>query len=216
MENKGFFSRLFSATKSLFLNGLFAILPFAATIFFITFAYNFMTRWLAPLRRLEPTILQQIPGSEFILFIIFIMLVGILLRFLIIHPIIHWGEKIIRKIPIINSVYSGAKTLVDFFNFPDATNVERKVVLIKYPKNEYYNIAFLLGTAANTFEPLIPEDQRKPEEYFKVFMPNTPNPSSGYFFILPKSELIETNISFEEAIKTIVSCGLIAPESLKR
>lgn len=209
MKNEKF--NFFSFIKSIFLNGLLAIFPFGITVICLTFTYNLMAKWLAPIKTIEPTLLQTIPGSEFFIFILFIMFIGILLKFLIIGPIIHYFEKVVSKIPIINSIYSGAKILGNFFNSPTERNVERKVVLIRYPRDKYYNIAFLLGTASGNFDKLIDCD----EEYFKVFMPNTPNPSSGYFFILPKSEIIETNITFEEAIKTIVSCGLITPESIK-
>ncbi len=215
-ENKNPIRRTISGIKTLFLNGLFTILPIAVTFFILHWTYTTLARWLYPLRVMEPQILQKIPGSEFIIITLIIIFFGILLKIFIVAPLIHYFERIIAKIPIINSIYSAAKTLVDFFNVPDPSSIERKVVLIRYPNQKFYNIAFLLGSAKESFQNLIPPDKRvEGEEYVKIFMPNSPNPSSGYFFILPKSETIETNISFEEAIKTVVSCGLITPESIK-
>lgn len=181
------------------------------------FIYSTAARWLIPLRELEPRLLQKIPGSEFVIITIFIILAGLLVRLFILEPIIHWGERLINKIPFIRTVYKSSKILVDFFNVPDPTTVKRKVVLIEYPRKGSYNIAFLFESADDSFAKIIPEAHKQNgRKYFKVFMPNSPNPTSGYFFILPEDEIIHTNMSFEEAIRTVVSCGLITPESLKR
>jgi uncharacterized membrane protein len=107
-------------------------------------------------------------------------------------------------------VYSGIKTVVDFLNVPRHPEFKRKVVLIAYPQQHTYSLAFLTGTAQESFEPLIPLSQRGDKRYVKVFMPTT-HLTVGYFFIIPEDEVIYTDISFEEAIKSIVSCGLINP-----
>jgi uncharacterized membrane protein len=145
-----------------------------------------------------------------VIFIIF--LIGIFVKIFVITPLVHSAERIISKIPFINSIYSAAKALVDFFNIPESEHFSRKVVLIPYPRPDSYAIAFLLGSA-NSFKQLLPE--KDDQERFRVFMPTSPTPGTGFFFVLPKSEIIDTDITFEEAIKLIVSCGLIAPESLK-
>ena len=208
--------RILSTIKSLFLSGLFAVFPAAITILLITFTYGMIANWLKPLKNMSPLYIQKIPGAEIIIITILLIFVGILLKILDISPIIHHFEKIISKIPIINSIYSSSQTLINFFNVPDPVKAKRKVVLIQFPNENFYNIAFLLGSATD-MQKLIPTEKQKPDaEYVKVFMPNSPNPSSGYFFILPKSETIETKITFEEAIKTVVSCGLITPKSLRK
>ena len=203
--------------KSLFLNGLFTILPIAATIFFLHFTYNLVGNWLLPLRKIEPLFLQKIPGAEILIAIVAILVIGFLVKFLIITPIIHHFEKIINKIPLIRTVYSSAKTLVDFFNYPAPAQMTKRVILIEFPKKGYFNIAFLLESAQNDFQKLLPSSASTPEKkFYKVFMPNSPNPTSGYFLILCEDEIIETDITFEEAIKAVVSCGLITPDTLKR
>ena len=209
------FKRLFSFCKSLFFNGLFTLLPITATIFFATFTYNLVVRWLKPLKHIEPEFLLRIPGSEFVLVILFIMLVGILLRIFIITPIIHYFEKLIDKIPLIRTVYSASKTIVDFFNIPDKQKVQKKVVLIEFPRKNSYALGFLLETSKDSFQSLIPKNRQNAEEYVKVFLPSSPAPTTGYFLIIPKEDIILTDISFEEAIKAIVSCGLITPKSIK-
>jgi uncharacterized membrane protein len=210
------FKRMTSKLKSLFLSGLFTILPIILTVFVVTFTYELLSRWLKPLQKIQPLLLKKIPGSEIVIITILIIVLGILLKFLLISPLVKAIEAFIGKIPIVRTIYSSSKTLVDFFNVPDPTTVKRKVILIEFPRKGLYNIAFLLESATDGFEKLIPEKDKTPgEKYYKVFMPNSPNPTSGYFLIIPEHEITHTNMTFEEAIKTVVSCGLITPESLK-
>jgi uncharacterized membrane protein len=209
MNNDSFFSRV----KTLFFNGLFTILPLVVTIYVINFAVNLLRNWLAPLRKVEPVWLQKIPGSEIVVIFLLIIVAGVILRFFIVRPLVHYFESLIARIPIIKSIYSAAKSLASFFDIPEKSDIKRKVVLVEFPLPNYYNIAFLLGSAADNFQQCLPESQKQGEEHVRVFMPNTPNPSTGYFFVIPKSKIIETEISFEEAIKTIASCGLITPKS---
>lgn len=210
----------FTHIKSLFLSGLFTIIPIAATIFFINFAYHLVSKIAVPLRAIEPYFLQQFPGSEFIIVMLIIIGIGVLLKMFIAHTLLHYFERLIIKIPFVRIIYSSSKILVDFFKLSDKkTTMERKVVLIHYPRKGQFHMAFLLESADATYAKLIPKEQRYAEpheKFYKVFMPHSPNPTTGYFFILPESDIIHTDISFEEAIKTLVSCGLITPESLKQ
>lgn len=212
--------RLYDFIKSVFLAGLFTLIPIAATLFFINFLYNFVSRALAPLYKIEPLFLRAIPGSQFIIATLFIFTVGFILKVLIVHQIVHYFERLIARIPLVRIVYSSAKILVDFFKMPTSGPLaqDRKVVLIPYPKRGQYHIAFLLESAENTYQPMIPDSFKEypTERYVKVFMPNSPNPATGYFFIMSEDEVIPTTISFEEAMKALVSCGLITPESLKK
>ena len=211
-----FFRKIVSHIKSLFLSGLFTILPVIATVFIVTFTYAFIANWLVPLRRLQPLYLQKIPGFEFVIVTVFILTIGFLLKLFFITPIVHWFENLIKKIPVIRTIYSSSKILVNFFNVPDPASKKRKVILIEFPRKGLFNIAFLLEPATNSFQKLIPSDKISPgKTYYKVLMPNSPNPTSGYFLIVSEDEIIPTNLTFEEAIKAIVSCGLITPESLK-
>ncbi|MFA6527149.1 MAG: DUF502 domain-containing protein [Candidatus Babeliales bacterium] len=212
-------THFFAHLKSLFLSGLFTMIPIAATLFFINFAYHLVSRIILPLRTLEPAFLQQVPGSEFVLVMLMIVVFGILLKIFIAHTVLHYLEYLIVKIPLVRIIYSSSKILVDFFKLSDKKKaMERKVVLIHYPRKGQFHLAFLLESAEQTYQKLIPEHQRyatPDEKFYKVFMPHSPNPTTGFFFILPESDIIHTDISFEEAIKTLISCGLTTPESIK-
>ena len=207
--------------KSLFLNGLVTLLPITATIFFVSFTYKLLMRWLLPLRRFLPEVLSTIPAIEIVLFIGAVMVVGAFLKFFVVLPIIHWFEKLIIKIPLVRTVYSSAKTVVDFFNVSQqAEKTMQKVVLVEYPRKHIYSIGFLLEADSSYYQALI--DQHESPQgssgggVVKVFVPSSPNPTTGYFLLMPRSELIFTDITFEEAIKVVVSCGLITPDSLQR
>lgn len=204
-----------SFTKSMFFNGLFTLLPITATIFFVSFTFNLLGHWFSPLKKIEPIFLQKVPGIEIIIVTLFILLIGALVKFLIITPIIHHFEKIIDKIPLIRTIYSSAKILGDFFRVSSPNSQNKKVVLVEFPKKGTFNMAFLLESAEDNFGKII-KNKYEDKKYFKVFMPNSPNPSTGFFLVLPEEDIIDTNITFEEAIKAIVSCGLITPETLKR
>lgn len=217
MAGINFIKKTLSFFKSLFLSGLFMILPIAFTVFFVSFAYNFIYRILGPLRTLSPDFLKQIPGAEFILATLIILSIGVILKIVIVNSVVHYFEELIARIPLVRIVYSSAKILVNFFKVQKAVPSSKKVVLIQYPRERNFHIAFLLESAQGSYQEAIPERFKKHpnEEYVKVFMPNSPNPTTGYFFILPKDEIVETSITFEEAIKATVSCGLITPDSLK-
>lgn len=204
-------SQLYKNVRSLFLHGFFTLFPLAATIFIVHFSYTLVASWLAPLQRLIPQWLACVPGAEFFIVIVGIFCIGAVLKFFIMLPVIHRIERFIKQIPIIRIVYSSSKILVDFFNVPNPATSEQKVVLIEFPRPGYYNIAFLLESAENTFQKLLPDTDRR---YYKVFMPTAPNPTSGFFLIVSSDKIIDTQISFEEAIKTVVSCGIHTPESL--
>lgn len=212
-------AHVLSVVKSLFLSGLFTIIPIAATLFFISFMYGLISRCIKPIYELEPVFLKAIPGFEFIIVTVFIIGLGVILKGFLIHRVVHYVDALLARIPFIRIVYSSSKILVDFFKMPNSKEaIKRKVVLIPYPKKGQYHLAFLLEDAVDSYEKIIPDDFRNfpGERYVKIFMPHSPNPTSGFFFIMAEDEIIHTDISFEEAIKTLVSCGLITPESLKK
>ncbi len=211
-----FLERSYSFIKTIFLSGLFTIIPIAFTLFFINFAYGFVYKILTPLRQLESVFLQNIPGFEFIIATALILTLGIILKFFLVHWFMHYIDQIIEKIPLVRIVYSSAKILVNFFQInKKITPMAKKVVLIQYPREKNYHIAFLLESVDDTYGLILPKTSSN-ERYYKVFMPHSPSPMTGYFFILPECDIIHTDITFEEAIRSIVSCGLITPESLKK
>ncbi len=199
---------VFDFLRRLFLNGLFALLPLTVTFWVLRFLYRTSLHMLEPLRALEPIWLQNIPGSEFYLVGIFLLFIGLLAHFLIITPLLHTLEKIIHKIPLARIVYASVKTMVDFFDAPRHPEFKRKVVLVEYPTKNMYKIAFLLGEV-DDIGALVSGEQKM----MKIFMP-TSHITTGFMLFVPESQLITTNISFEDAIKMTISCGVIHPKNV--
>ncbi len=200
----------FDFLKRLFLNGLFTLLPVTVTFWVLRFLYRTSLHMLEPLRALEPVWLQHIPGAELYLVAVFLLMIGLLAHFLIITPLVHLLEKIIHKIPLARIVYASVKTMVDFFDAPRHPEFKRKVVLVEYPAKNMYKIAFLLGEV-DDIGALIPSAQGK--KMVKVFMP-TSHITTGFMLFVLESQLIVTNISFEDAIKMTISCGVIHPKNI--
>lgn len=205
------YKQIVNGIRNFFLEGLFTLLPLTVSFWALRFLYGTSITILAPLRQMEPFWLQQIPGSEFLLISLFILSIGLLGHFLIINPIIHYIEKIIHKIPLIRIIYGSVKTMVEFFDAPRHSEFKRKVVLISYPDSSTFKVAFLLGEA-NDFGQLINPGQAEP--MMKVFMP-TSHITTGFTLFLPSSRIIATDISFEDAIKMMISCGVIHPKKIK-
>lgn len=196
--------------QSLFLSGFFAIFPLTVTIAAITFFYSLCKSLLAPIRSIEPEILQSIPGSEFILVVAAVLIIGILVNYVVVQPLIHKIEYIFSKIPFINSIHSALHAVISFFKTQeDLPEEERKVILLPFSEPNLYHIAFSIGSNRG-YE----KYSTNPEPLIKVFVPTSPVPGHGFFLIVPRTSIIETKLSFEEAMKIIVSCGLISPELL--
>ena len=171
---------------SLFLSGLFTILPLTFTVVFLNFSFKLLIKWLEPIRMIEPNFIKHIPYSEVFLTILSIFLIGIILKVFILKRIIHAIEKLIYKIPLIRPIYKGLKQMVDSFYSDKKTASFTNVVLIEFPRKEIYSIGFSTGELP---EELSPE---KNQPYLNVFIPTSPNPTTGFYLIVPEKDLLKT------------------------
>lgn len=192
--------------KSIFLSGLFTILPLTLTLILFKASFNIIRGWIQPISKIEPKFLHNVAYSEFILVILFIFILGIILKFFVLKKIIHWiEEKIFFKVPLLRSVYSGIKQLVHALTQQDQLSFN-KVVLVEFPTPGTYSIGFLTGE----FLSVIPD-----KEYimhYNVFIPTTPNPTTGFFVIVPKEKFSEIDLTRQEAMAIIISGGIIKPD----
>lgn len=192
---------------SIFLNGLFTLLPLTLTIALFRFSFKLLKGWLQPVERLiERTFLIDIPHSEILIVILFIFLVGLILHFFFLKQLIHGAEELIFRIPLVRPVYSGIKQLVSAFNVKEETLTIKRVVLIEFPRNGIYSVGFLTGELPLELSP------NKEHKYFNVFIPTTPNPTTGFYIILPEHQLIEVDLTRQEGMSLIISGGIILPE----
>jgi uncharacterized membrane protein len=191
---------------SLFLTGLFALLPITLTIAIFTLTFRVIHGWLEPLKQLN--ILPATPYSEVIIALIIIFSAGILYNLFILKPIIHALENLFFKLPLIRTVYSGIKKLVEAFSFQDKASFT-KVVMIEFPRPGIYSIGFL----ANQFDQTKDLDQEK--IFYSIFIPTTPNPTSGFLIIVPEEQILTLDMSRQEAMAMIISGGIIQPDTIK-
>ena len=137
-----------------------------------------------------------------------IFFVGVILRVLVLRSIIHSTENLIAKIPLVRPVYSGIKQLVQALGVQDKRSF-KKVVLIEFPRHGMYSLGFLTSELVSQLSP----DQE--QKYFSIFVPTTPNPTSGYFVVLPEDAIKIVDLSHQEAMALIISGGIIQPDRFK-
>lgn len=194
--------------QSIFLNGLLSILPFTLTIALFTFCYRVINNWLTPVYNVEPKYLQSIPGSHIVIVLFVIFLVGLLIKYFFLGPIIHFLEAVFFKIPLMKQVYGGIKQLVHAFNIQDELAF-KKIVMVPFPTQQSYCIGFL------TSEMPYQVTQFSSEKFFNIFIPTTPNPTSGFLLQVAEKDVIVINLTRQEAMSLIISGGIIQPERFK-
>lgn len=191
------------------LAGLVVWLPILITMGVLRFIIDLLDKTLALIPKdyqPEHLIGHYIPGFGVILSLIILLVTGIVATNYFGERLVIWGESILSRIPLVRSIY---KTVKQVINTLLSTNSEafRKVVLIEYPRNGLWSMAFLTGTANKEF------NDKTSEELISVFIPTTPNPTSGFLIMLPKREVVEISMSIDEALKYIISLGVMPPAS---
>ena len=149
----------------------------------------------------------NIPGLEFLIAFIIITLIGMISLTFIGRTLLAFGQRILNKIPILRTIYNGVGQLTK--NFTSGNNKSKKIVLVEYPRKGLWSIGF--ATGANKGE--IASKKGKGKKLINVFIPTTPNPTSGFLLIVPNKDLIYLDMNFEEASKFIMSAGSINPGS---
>lgn len=194
--------------KKIFFTGIAVLIPIGVTLYIFFFLISVMDNILAIMpEHLHPDALIgfHIPGLGVIVTLILTMLVGLITKSYFGKKIIDWGEGLFNKIPIIRNVYQPTKQLVDSLFSGGVKNFNR-VVLIEFPRKGVYTIAFVTGIAKGEVRDIIEE------ECINVYVPTTPNPTSGYFIVVPEKEVINLNMTVEEAFRMIISIGLVVPD----
>jgi uncharacterized membrane protein len=202
-----FFSTVFSYIGSLFLKGLFALLPPILTIALISFSFKVVQRWLKPILQFLPHWLIDIPCIEIITVFCLILLLGFILNYFFIAQIARYLESLIDKIPFIKQIYTSMKQVVVALGAQD-DGTFKEVVLVKFPHHGSYALGFLTGS--------FPLNLHAEQRYFNVFVPASPNPTSGFFLVVAENEFIVVDLTRQEAMKLIISGGVMTPERFKK
>ncbi len=189
--------------RNSFITGLIVSIPLGITIFFLRFVFNFFDGMLrTPVRLITG---RDIPGLGMAVSFILIFLVGLLATNILGKRIIATGEYIIERTPLAGSVYTTVKQIVDTFVKSEATPF-RDVCLIEWPRREMYCIAFVTGDTPRCVSPGGEDD------LINIFIPTTPNPTSGFLVFLPRKDVVFLDIPVEEGLKMVVSGGILSPE----
>lgn len=187
--------------------GLLVWVPLVITIVVVRALVDFMDRsllLLPPAWRPEALLGYPIPGLGLVLTVSVVFVTGLLAANIFGRRIVAAWEALLSRIPLVRHIYGAVKQVAETI-FASNGEAFRKVLLIEYPRRGIWTLAFQTGTASG-------EIQRRTEaEVITVFVPTTPNPTSGFIMMVPKNEVMELSMSVEDALKLVVSLGVVAP-----
>jgi uncharacterized membrane protein len=193
--------------KRYFLTGLLIWVPLAITAWVLSLIISTMDQSLLLLpTAIHPQTLLgfNVPGAGAILTLGIILVTGLVTANFIGQKLVLWWERLLARIPVVNSVYHSVKQVSDTL-FSSSGQAFRKALLIEYPRQGSWTIAFLTGKPGGDVV------NHLGSEFVSVYVPTTPNPTSGFFLMLAKSEVTELDMSVDEALKYIISMGVVAP-----
>lgn len=195
--------------RSYLLTGLIVWLPILVTMGVLNFIFNLLDSTLKLIPKAyqpEQLLGVHIPGFGVILSLLILWCTGLFATNFFGQRLVAWGESLLSKVPLVRSIYTAVKQVI---NTVLSSNSEafRKVLLIEYPRKGLWSIAFQTG-------PVSPEiNEQSQEELLSLFIPTTPNPTSGFMIMVPKKEVRELNMSIDEALKCIISLGVMQSNS---
>ncbi|MEK9803273.1 MAG: DUF502 domain-containing protein [Curvibacter sp.] len=146
----------------------------------------------------------HIPGLGVLFALVVVLLIGALASNIIGNQLVDWWHALLHRIPVVRSIYSGVKQVSDTL-FSEKGNAFRKALLVQWPREGMWTVAFLTGTPGGDIA------NHLQGEYLSVYVPTTPNPTGGYFVMLRKSDCIELAMSVDEALTYVISMGVIVP-----
>ncbi|MEC5215894.1 putative membrane protein [Actimicrobium sp. GrIS 1.19] len=194
--------------RKYFVTGLLILVPLAITLWVVNLIVGTMDQSLLLLPgnwRPKALFGFDIPGLGSILTLLIILVTGIATRNFVGNRVVQWWELILKRIPVVNSIYSSVKQVSDTL-LSSSGNAFRKAVLVEYPRRDCWTIAFLTGTPGGDVKNHLVGD------FISIYVPTTPNPTSGFFLMVPRAETIELDMTVDAALKYIVSMGVVAPE----
>jgi len=199
---------MIAAIRKYLLSGLLVWLPVIVTIFVIKFLFDLLSKSLLLLPPdLQPDRLIgfHVPGIGVILTLLVIFLTGLFAANFIGRRLVQLGDAIMTHIPLVRSVYTGVKQVTETLFKPGGQSF-RKVLLVEYPCPGVWSMAFQTGEVTNDIENVLGS-----EKMVSYFIPTTPNPTSGFLMMAPKSRVKELDISVDQALKFVISLGVVQP-----
>lgn len=200
----------FATLRASFLTGLVVVAPIALTLWLIWTVTGWIDSWVLPLipERWQPEqyIGLNLRGLGVIIFLIFTVVAGWLAKGFFGRSLLRWGEGLVDRMPVVRSVYTGLKQIAETVFAQTESNFE-KACLLEYPRPGIWAIGFVSTKAKGEVLRRTPHEG----EVMSVFLPTTPNPTSGFLLFIPETDLIYLDMGVEDAAKLIISAGLVYP-----
>ncbi len=200
---------MMAALRRYLIAGLLVWVPLGVTLLIITWMVGLLDTTLLLLPedlRPDNLIKFHIPGLGIVLTFAVLLGTGVVAKNLFGKQLVGIGERLLNRIPFVRSIYSSVKQLAETL-FSNSGNSFRHVVLVRYPHRDSWTLGFLTGDSA-------PEIRRRTaRDLVNVFVPTTPNPTSGFFLMVPREEVIELDMSVDDGLKMLLSVGVVQPKT---
>lgn len=194
--------------RNYFLTGLVVAAPVTITVVLIRWFVDLVDAWFTPMipdrYRPEQYLDVTIPGLGVLMAVVLLTLLGALTANLFGRTIVGYGERLVGRMPLVRNIYGALKQIFETV-VTQSQQSFKDVALIEYPRRGLYSIAFVTTIAKGEIQ------ERADEEIVSVFLPTTPNPTSGFLLFVPRRDLILLDMSVEDAAKMVISAGLVAP-----
>jgi uncharacterized membrane protein len=201
---------MMAALRRYLMAGLLVWVPLGVTLLIVAFLVDLMDQTL----RLLPESLQpenllgfRIPGLGAVLTAVIVFVTGMIVTNLFGMQLFNIGERILQRIPLVRSIYASVKQVTESM-FSSGKSF-RKVVLVEYPRKGMWSLAFQTGTGAEEVR------DKTGRDVTNVFIPTTPNPTSGFFLMVPREDVVELDMSVDDGLKMLLSVGVVVPEPRK-
>jgi len=193
--------------KKYLITGLLIWIPLVITIWVLTLIVETLDRTLLLLPqnfREGSWLLTHVPGMGVVMTLVIVFVTGVLAANFIGERLVRLWNAILHRIPFVSTIYSSVKQVSDTL-FSSSGEAFRKAVLVQWPHEGMWTIAFVTGSAGGDVASHLRED------YLSVYVPTTPNPTGGYFVLVARKDLIELDMSVDQALKYVISMGVVAP-----
>jgi uncharacterized membrane protein len=190
--------------KKYLITGLLVWIPLVITVWVITALINWMDQLLPVGLRPEDFTGTRIPGLGILIVLVLLFVTGVLVSNIVGQKMLRIWEGVLTRIPVVNSLYGGVKQVSDTLLSPTG-QAFRKALLVQWPHAGMWTIAFQTGTPGGDVV------DHLAGEHVSVYVPTTPNPTGGYFVIVPRAHVIELEMTVDEALKYVISMGVVAP-----
>lgn len=195
-----FWKKFKIALRNKFLAGILALIPIAITIYIVKLFIIFFDNIVSPI--IDPFLGFHIPGLGLIVSLIIIYLLGVFITNVIGRTLLSFFEKWLNYIPLVRTIYHTTKQILGAFS-KSGSNFE-KVVFLEYPRKGIWTMGFVTGQTTG-------KDGTK---FYSIFLPTTPNPTSGWMIFIPRDEVIPSAMSVEQGLRTLISAGSVAPSKI--